>query len=902
MSSEGFKKGHKRKNSHLFMEQAASGSLMTSYDIELDNMDNTAHDSIPPPLNSRTVSIDNIPTLNDLENQPVNGPTDEELKVWEMRYWNEKFSHSRKGLFYTVLFGIVMLTIIFSYNRIGGAPQHFQYKDYSTNPNGFTIETVFNGEFDTDQKTFHFITPPQTLTSFDKDPGLYFTTEKDGEDNTVRFIAKQLYSNEFHKDLGPNKFNYDGEDYLVDTVKISYNLDKIIFSTNSRSEFRHSSHAQYWIKDVATGQIKPLTPFKDSNDLINLSYAYFSPNYNFVYFNYKNNIYLKPLQDDTPAIQITFDTDENILNGKTDWIYEEEVLADDKALWWSPDDTKFVFAQFNEKDVPTYDFPTYTGKNQYNPIEKIKYPKPGNPNPSVQLFMFDLSKGVMTSVPTLTNDEFILYDLQWINHENFLFKITDRYSEELKVIRHDSTKAESTFVRSIDTSKFNGWIEKAKRLVPVLPNKRQNRLDYGYLDIHEDKDGFNHLFYYPTIDTVDGIQLTFGKWEVTDSGVVGIGYEDNIVYFTANKVSNMGQHLYAVHLNKNNNKEDDLVTMQDPNNADVYYDFELSSSTRYAVLKRQGPIYPEAWVGALSDLFSMDQKELYTSERIITLINTERTRMAIAKYDFPVTSYKSMVLEDGVEINYKEIKPIHIDPKIKYPLLVNVYGGPGSITYTKKSSILLEESVVSGLNAIVLQIEPRGTGGKGWSFKQWATGKLGYWEPRDVAAVTQRFIKDNKGIINEDRVAIWGWSYGGFTTLKTVEFDGGDIFKYAVAVAPVTNWKYYDSIYTERYMGSMKENQDGYNHVSLINNVEPFKNLDRFMIIHGTADDNVHIQNTYDFVDELTLHNVRNYEMEIFPDSDHAIKFHNAQKIIFERLFHWFEDAFSGKFTNTNTI
>lgn len=900
MPSEGFKKGHKRKNSHLFMEQAASGSSMTSYDIELDNMDTTGgNSSTLPPLNSRTVSIDNIPTVNDLENQSIHAQSEDELKVWEMRYWNEKFSHNRRNLLYTILFGIILFTIVVSYHWINTVPQDIKYKQYSTNPNGFSIENVFNGEFDTDQTTFHFITPPEILTSFDKDPGLYFTTESDGDEKTVRFIGKQLYSKEFRKDLGPNKFNFNGVDYLVDSVKISYNLDKIIFATNTKHQFRYSSYAQYWIKDVATSQIKPLTPLKDQNEPIDLAYAYFSPNYNFAYFNYKNNIYLKSLHDDTPAIQITFDNDENILNGKTDWIYEEEVLASNKAIWWSPDDRSFVFAQFNEKDVPIYEFPKYTEKQQYNPIESIKYPKPGKPNPSVKLFMFDLSKGVMNNIPTLTDNEFILYDLQWIDNENFLFKITDRFSKELKVIRYDTSKAETTFIRSVDTTRFNGWVERVKKLVPVLPDKSSNRLDYGYLDIHEDKDGFNHVFYYPTIDTVEGTQLTFGSWEVTESGVVGISYEDNVVYFTANKISNMGQHIYAVHLNKDHNKENNVITIQNPNDVDIYYDFELSSSTRYVMLKRQGPIYPEAWVGALNDLFSMSQNEMYTSDKIINLINAERTKTAISKYDFPVTSYKSMILEDGVEINYKEIKPSHIDPKRKYPLLVNIYGGPGSITYTKKSSILLEESVASGLNAIVLQIEPRGTGGKGWSFKQWATGKLGHWEPRDITEVTKRFIKDNVGIINENHVAIWGWSYGGFTTLKTIEFDEGKTFKYAVAVAPVTNWKYYDSIYTERYMGSIEENQDGYNHISLIDNVEPFKSLDKFMIIHGTADDNVHIQNTYDFVDELTLHNVRNYEMEIFPDSDHSIKFHNAQKIIFERLYHWFEDAFNGKFAKT---
>lgn len=886
------------------MDQSASGSSMTNYDIELDNID--THNVPSNNIRESTGLTPNIDDSIDLEQQDLYTipATTTQENVWERDYWNKKFLQ-HKRIIYLVISFLLFLLIIISLSK---GKTSFSSSVSSTNatvlrrrgnPKGFTIDDIFNGEFDIpDQKTFHFIDPPEILTTFDKDPGLYFTTESTDTESRVNFVAKQLYSNEFRKGLGSNQFSYNGINYVADSVKISYRLDKIIFGTNIKTDFRHSSHGQYWIKDVDTGKIQPIVPSKEMNDPIDIQFAYFSPGYNFIYFHYANNIYIKSLYDESSGpIQITFDKDQNIINGKTDWIYEEEVLANDKAIWWAPDDSAFVFAQFDETDVPTYEFPLYTLKNQYDLMNQIKYPKPGTKNPTVSLFLFNMQNGVMSKIPTLNDDkECILYDVQWINNENFLFKITDRYSKQLQIIAHNSKKQETTFIRSIDTTKFNGWTEKMKKMVPILPNKRRNRDQYGYLDIHQDNNGFEHIFYYPKINSKDGIQLTFGNWEITGNGIVGVNYDDNIIYFTSNKISNMGQHLYAVHLNKDKNGEKNLVTLQDPNQIDNFYDFIFSSSTRYAVMKLQGGKYPQSWVGATNDIFTMDENTLNNSDKIITLMNLDKLQNSMTKYDYPITSYKSMVLQDGVEINYVEIKPKHIDAKKKYPLLVNVYGGPGSITFTKKSSILLEQSVASGLDSIVLQIEPRGTGGKGWDFKSWALNKLGYWEPRDVTEVTKRFIQDNKGIIDEEKIAIWGWSYGGFTTLKTIEFDEGNTFKYAIAVAPVTNWKYYDSIYTERYMGSLKDNVDGYNQIARLSNLNGLSKLKKFMLIHGTADDNVHIQNTYDLVDELTLHNIKNYEMEIFPDSDHTIKFHNAQRIIFRRLYSWFEDAFSGRF------
>ncbi|CCK72231.1 Ste13p KNAG_0J01500 [Huiozyma naganishii CBS 8797] len=913
--SKPFSKGHKRKNSQHFLQQQQQTSSSFVHQGDLDVMDNLEMEDIPPPLNNRGSPVHQIPV--DLENQSIgisgdSEPLDENLLTttahdnmsWDSWYLNKKFGYNNRRVIVLLLGAVAFVFLIFL------APTLFTNSSTETGSNGgggkgngngrpanlrrFNIKDVLSGSFDVKHSTFHFIDPPQMLQKYDMDPGLYYTTRQNG-DGSVDFIAKQLYDAEYSKNLGGNKFSYRGEEYLVEKVRISHRLDKIIFGTNIQPGFRHSSKGYYWIKDVDSQEIIPITPFRGSTEPEAISFVHFSPNYNFIYFVYENNIYLQPVNHNVAPMSLTTDGSGAVRNGKPDWIYEEEVLASESAVWWAPDDSKVIFAKFNDTNVPLYTFPQFTDGQQYTPFDHIYYPKPGTRNPQVTLYLFNALDGTIYAINTMTSqdDEFILYDVQWISSKLVLIKDTDRYSKVLRVKLYDISKGEMTVVREVDTNKFNGWVEKPKKMLPIPPNEVMGRKEYGYVDIHEDANGYNHLFYYETVTSQKGRQLTYGQWEITNPGIVGFAYEEDWVYFVGNRISPMGQHLYTVALDGNYGP-DSLKQLQDPNSVDDFFSFELSSSGRYAMMKQLGPGAPKYSAGSLSQVLSSINNP--PDEGVIALTDSSKFEEASQKFDLPVTSYKSMYLSDGVKIDYVEIKPSNIDPRKKYPLLVNVYGGPGSQTFTKKTSISFEQSVVSGLNAIVLQIEPRGTGGKGWKFRSWAKEKLGYWEPRDITEVTQRFIKENKMYVDEEHVAIWGWSYGGFSTLKTVEFDTGNTFKYAVAVAPVTNWMYYDSIYTERYMGPIGTNIDGYNSISVVNDTGAFKKLNRFMLMHGTSDDNVHIQNTFEFVDKLVSSGIKNYDMQIFPDSDHSISFHGAQKLVFERIYNWLGDAFSGAF------
>ncbi|EHN00160.1 Ste13p [Saccharomyces cerevisiae x Saccharomyces kudriavzevii VIN7] len=922
---------HKRKNSHLFPQRKSSNSSMdnpflldsnnaTNTDSQVNENEYTIDEGRPTDATIDVTDGPQTPFLqerysmtpqpesfefDDVENQ---GPMQSFFSVDSFnRRWGEWSLPEKRS--YVLVFTLIALLVLFLMvilkptkflsNRT--TPAETSPENPSSRKRSFSIENVLDGDFVIPENTFHFINAPQILLSQDLDPGLFFTTKE--IDGQTHFIAKQLFDETFEVNLGGNRFLYQGAEFTVSSVQINYELDKVIFGTNLEPEFRHSSKGYYWVKDLSTGAIEPILPPEESNDdnefgLVKLSYAHFSPAYKYIYFVYESNLFLQSVSA-RYAKKLTEDGSKEVFNAKPDWIYEEEVLASDKAIWWAPDDSKAVFARFNDTNVDDIQLNHYTNMDEpYLSNSRIKYPKPGFQNPKFDLFLINLQNGIIYSINADCQNDSILYNAKWISPDAFRFEVTDRNSKILDVKVYDIQSAKLLTVRTTDSNLYKGWIEKTKDVLSIPPKPESKRTEYGYIDIHTDIAGFNHLFYYPSILAKDGIQLTKGNWEVTGNGIIGYEYETDTVFFTANKIGVMSQHLYSTSF-ADPTSQGKLQCLQNPSDKHDFYDFELSSSTRYAVSKKLGPDTPVKVAGLLTEVLNVADTH---DDSIVQLTIDEKFKETIKNYDLPITNYNSMVLNDGIEINYIEIKPANVDPKKKYPILVNIYGGPGSQTFTTKWSLAFEQSVVSGLDAIVLQIEPRGTGGKGWNFRSWARGKLGYWEPRDIIEVTKKFIQTNRPHIDENKVAIWGWSYGGFTSLKTVELDNGETFKYAMAVAPVTNWTLYDSIYTERYMNQPSENQEGYLDISTIKNYKSFESLRRLFVMHGTSDDNVHIQNTFRFVDQLNLLGLTNYDMHIFPDSDHSIRHHNAQRIVFQKLYYWLKDAFDGHFDNMKLL
>ncbi|CEP64075.1 Ste13p LALA0_S10e01706g [Lachancea lanzarotensis] len=861
---------YKKRHPSLYLLKANSSfHLMPDQDFELQ------------PQSTGLQSMDGI--NEDEENQPV------------LRFPNSKSNYRRLLL---LAFAIVASWVLvgFSVWRLQNGvsfPLDRQRTPHVGQPKerSFNITNVLNGEFSYSDMPFKFIKSGALVHAQENDGGLYLTV--DDKNGIPKYVARKLADGKFYQDLGRKDFEYKDNRYDVTSFVVSHRLDFAIMSSNMEKEYRHSSNAYFWLKDIAKSIITPITPFPDDAEPTKLSYARLSPSGNFIYFVHDGNLYIQNVISKTVR-QLSSGGSAQVLNGKTDWVYEEEVLATDCAVWWAHDDSKLVWARFDDSKVLKESLPNYINEEAYDGVKMIHYPKPGTPNPAFTLFSYNVMTGALHAI-TQPDENRILYHAQWLNSTIFMFKDSDRNSEVMSMKIHNLDTNMVSKVRDIDTTAFGGWVEKGHDVQLVPTKGSEKRQDIGYVDIEVDDQGFPHLFYFPDVFSNAGRQLTSGSWEITGKGIVGYDYDADVVFFHANLQNRFSQHLYSVSINEK--QTGDIQTLQDPNEKNSFYEFELSQSCRFGIKHYRGPELPMSDAGDRILLLQNDQ-----SRAITQLTSNSEMRAALDKFDMPIKRHKTLTIDDGIDVDYMESTPAEMKSTRKHPLLVHVYGGPGSHTVDSSFTISLEESLSSSEGAIVLRIEPRGTGGRGWKYRSWAKHNLGHWEPRDVLSTVKKYIDLNADFVDPERVAIWGWSYGGFVTLKTLELDGGETFKYGVAVAPVTNWKYYNSIYTERYMGSFENNQESYNENAMVKDVASIAKVKRVLLMHGSADDNVHLKNTMDLLDKLNLANAKNYDFNLFPDSDHSIVYHNAGTIIYEKLFHWIKNAFAGQFDDLKTF
>jgi dipeptidyl aminopeptidase B len=301
----------------------------------------------------------------------------------------------------------------------------------------------------------------------------------------------------------------------------------------------------------------------------------------------------------------------------------------------------------------------------------------------------------------------------------------------------------------------------------------------------------------------------------------------------------------------------------------AYYDISFSKGAGYALLTNSGPGIPSQKI--ISTPSNNDHYEDVIEE------NKQLAKLT-TQYELPHLVYQTVTI-DNFTLQVVEQRPPHFDPSREYPVLFHLYGGPNSQTVDRRFSVDFQSYVASNLDYIVVTVDGRGTGFIGREARCIVRSKLGYYEAHDQIETAKIWAK--KPYVDSKRIAIWGWSYGGFMTLKTLEQDAGRTFKYGMAVAPVTDWRFYDSVYTERYMHTPQHNPDGYS-TSAISNVTALGQNVSFLLMHGVADDNVHMQNSLALLDKLDLAAIENYDVHVFPDSNHGIYFHNANKIVYD--------------------
>ena len=413
----------------------------------------------------------------------------------------------------------------------------------------------------------------------------------------------------------------------------------------------------------------------------------------------------------------------------------------------------------------------------YPEVRQIKYPKAGAPNPVVDLRFYDVSKDEVFSVKTdsdFPDDDRLITELVWAGKDGkAIVKNTNRESDILKVALIDVTQRTGKIVRDVDVNALDGgWFEVSEttKFVPGDPNN--DRPHAGYIDtiIHE---GFDHLAYFTPLDNPEPIMLTTGQWDVVDAPSA-IDLVSNMVYFVGTKESSIQRHVYSVNL--------DGSGLQHISNPDQegYYDVSFSTGVGFALLSYHGPNIP--WQEIRTTPGYMGHLWQYRIESNADLAK------AAAEFELPVELYQTINI-DGIDLNLVERRPPHFDENKKYPVLFQLYGGPGSQLVNKKFTVDFQSYVASSLGYIVVTLDGRGTGFIGRKARTLVRGHIGFYEGMDQITAAKIWAK--KTYVDEERMAIWGWSYGGFMALKTIELDGGETFKYGMSVAPVTDWRFY---------------------------------------------------------------------------------------------------------------
>lgn len=715
------------------------------------------------------------------------------------------------------------------------------------------------------------------------------------EDSEIgfRYSIRSILNGSYERPvLSDSCFTHDDCNYDIDDLIISPDLNKAILKTNTTKNWRHSTFALYWILDLDSRQIRPLFDTKHK-----LSVAIWSPTSSSIAFVYYNDIYIRDIAA-SDIIRVTYDKDLNIFNGIPDWVYEEEVFESDIAMWWSPKGDKLAFFRANDSQVPIFTIPYYAQNKHmdYPKYKSLKYPKAGYPNPQVDLFVYDVNLRRSASVSRTwkggTDSEkmegYILTEILWVSDSLLLFKRTNRASDHLEIYLMDADSSNVSLVRTHKAT--DSWFEVNSNSYYIPKNKALGIEEDGYID-NVAVDGYTHLVYFSPPWSSHGIILTRGFWEVV-SGVEAFDYTNGQVYFTGTKRSSIERHIYTVNLVEalTSGHSPKLENVTDVS-SDGWYTASFSAGSKFILLTYLGPSTP------YQKLLNLENGTF-----IRDIEKNDELRKSVSRYDLPKVTYSTISLgidnDTGEDIiaNAQEIFPPHFNVSKKYPVLFFVYGGPGSQMVKKAFEVSFSSVVASELNCLVVTVDGRGTGFNnnnfklGSRFKYSVKNKLGYYEPRDQITAAKLWAR--KPYVDRSRIAIWGWSYGGFLTLKTLETDHTDrIFSYGVAVAPVTRWKLYDSVYTERYMGLPKDNEKGYE-ISSISSPKNFSNVRRFFVMHGSGDDNVHFQNSLELIDAFNLANIENYDFMVFPDSDHSIRYHNGNNVIYDRMLTWLSKVF----------
>ena len=609
----------------------------------------------------------------------------------------------------------------------------------------------------------------------------------------------------------------------------------LLLSTETEKIYRHSSKSAYYIYNIFTDKLKKLTDDK-------VMYATFSPNGEKVAYVFDNNLYIKNIRSEK-ITQVTTDGKKNhIINGASDWVYEEE-FALVRSFEWSKNGDYLAYYKFDESNVKEFSMDLFKG-GLYPTQEVFKYPKAGEDNSVVKIYTYNVKEAQSTFIYTEKDYEYFPR-IKWTNSPGKLVILAmNRHQNELDFIVANANDGSNKIL----------FTEKDKYYIDV--NDNLTFLPEDNFIWTSEKDGFNHVY----LKDFEGgeIQITKGDWEVTSFH--GVDSDKMEIYYTSTEDGSINRSLFVQNLDTDEKRK--LSTNLGTNSA------SFSNGLKY-------------YMNSISTANSAPKFTLHKADGTQLKVLEVNAEFETKMEDFNLSEKEFFTIKtEDAELNAWMIKPPDFDKNKEYPLYMFLYGGPGSqqVTNSFGWTNYYWYQMLAQQGYIVACVDNRGTGGKGAEFKKMTYKELGKYETIDQINAAKYF--GSLSYINANRIGIQGWSYGGYMSSLAIT-KGADVFSLAIAVAPVTNWRYYDNIYTERYMQTPQENASGYDENSPINHVEKLKG--HYLLVHGTADDNVHVQNTMEMISALVKAN-KQFDLFIYPDKNHGIYGGNTRYHLYKKM------------------
>ena len=699
------------------------------------------------------------------------------------------------------------------------------------------IQTIISQEYKIDsEKLWEGDYEPKRLESIlsMKDDNHYTVLEQNAELNSSLIILNSFINPKKRVVLFDSK--RFSENLEISSYSFSKDEQNLLLETHSDPIYRRSKQGVYWIYNLKSKELQKLTDEKVQEPT-------FSPDGKNVAYVYRRNIYVKNLITKA-TMQLTFDGDYQTINGITDWVYEEE-FGFVRAFHWSPDSKKIVFMRFDESNVPIFSMGIY-GKDTYPFPYMFRYPKAGETNASIDLFVLELESRIRQPI-IFKEKPYYIPRIKFDGGQNTLIIQTiNRHQNDLRV-----------FSYNIENKTFRLLI---------------NEKDKAYVSIHDDlkfiddnnflwtseRDGYKHIYRYDKNGNLIN-QVTKGNWEVTKMYAYNSDLKE--IYYQSVEGSSIERGIFAIKINGKGKRI-----------------LQPTNGTNGANFSKKGSYY----IHSYSDEKTPPKYALYQTRKnklISELLNNQKLCKRLESYNLSNREFSTLNV-NGLNFNMWMIKPDNFDPKKKYPLLMFQYSGPGSQQVSNRwgDSRTIWHKSLANKGYIIACVDGRGTGFKGAEFKKSTYLNLVKYESIDQIEAAKSL--GSLSYIDESRIGIWGWSFGGHMAAQCL-LTGKEVFSMAIAVAPVTNWRFYDTIYTERFMRTPQENPDGYDLNSPLNYADKLEG--KFLIIHGSADDNVHVQNTMRLVEEL-IQEDKQFEWMIYPDKNHGIFGGNTRRHLYTKM------------------